>query len=161
MTQIKSNIILPALAYAVSVISFCFGVCFPLLSTGYKVFGHGVFMQDVNLLDSVVLFFESGDWFIAAIILLFTIVFPLLKYVEMGFRIFGKRQVASDSKWTKYAGSLDKWNMIDVFLVALLLLNFKMDYSIIKMELSLGATFVAIAVIMRIVTIIMIDRIKK
>ena len=48
-----------------------------------------------------------------------------------------------------------------VFLVALLLLNFKMDYSIIKMELSLGATFVAIAVIMRIVTIIMIDRIKK
>lgn len=132
-----------------------------MLSTGYKVFGHGVFMQDVNLLDSVVLFFESGDWFIAAIILLFTIVFPLLKYVEMGFRIFGKRKVASDSKWTKYVGSLDKWNMIDVFLVALLLLNFKMDYSIIKMELSLGATFVAIAVIMRIVTIIMIDRIKK
>ncbi|MFC2119359.1 paraquat-inducible protein A, partial [Bacteroidota bacterium] len=45
--------------------------------------------------------------------------------------------------------SIDKWSMLDVFLVALLLLNFKMDSNIIVMKLKIGTTFIAVSVILR------------
>ena len=53
---------------------------------------------------------------------------------------------------------LDKWNMIDVFIVALLLVNFKMGDSLIVMELQLGTAFLSISVITRILVIELIDR---
>jgi len=56
---------------------------------------------------------------------------------------------------------LDKWNMLDVFLVALLLLNFKMNSNFIVMQLKIGTTFIALAVIFRILTISLVANNEK
>jgi uncharacterized paraquat-inducible protein A len=55
-------------------------------------------------------------------------------------------------KKTSFLSKLDKWSMIDVFLVALLLLNFKMDSNVIVMKLKTGTQFIAISVILRMIT---------
>ena len=57
--------------------------------------------------------------------------------------------------------SIDKWNMLDVFLVALLLLNFKMNGAIMAMDLEIGTTFIALAVLTRMFTIIAIEQLSK
>lgn len=72
-----------------------------------------------------------------------------MKYIELAVRILR-------NKTSKMLQNLDKWNMLDVFLVALLLLNFKMQSKIMVMDLKIGTTFIALAVIFRMLTISLI-----
>ncbi|MDR0294940.1 MAG: paraquat-inducible protein A [Prevotellaceae bacterium] len=46
-------------------------------------------------------------------------ILPVFKYIELIIRV-------SKNKTSKILQNLDKWNMLDVFLVALLILNFKL-----------------------------------
>jgi uncharacterized paraquat-inducible protein A len=126
-----------------SIIFYILGMVYPIMATKYKLVGISLKSSEVNLLDSVKIFYESGDFLIAVIILVFTIVFPVLKYVELAMDIVFGRQL-------RHSADLDKWNMLDVFIVAMLLLNFKMNSSFIVMELRLGTTFLAFSVILRI-----------
>lgn len=138
----------------ISIISFSLGVYYPILSVKYSLFGVGFGKTDTNIFDSVILFYESGDYFIAAIILIFTFLLPVYKYVE----ILVKRLILG--KEIK-AYNIDKWNMLDVFLVALLLLNFKMNSAIIVMDLEIGTMFIALAVVTRMISIILLSKSSK
>ena len=134
-----------------SVLLFALGVSFPIMRTGYQIFGIGLKNAEVNIFDSVALFYDSGDWFIATVILLFTFVLPATKYIELFVRLISRRFAANHL-------NIDKWNMIDVFLVALLLLNFKMNSSFVVMELEVGAVYIALAVITRIFAVMLIKQ---
>lgn len=134
-----------------SVLFFALGVSFPIMRTGYQILGFGLKNTEVNIFDSVALFYDSGDWFIATVILLFTFVLPTVKYVELFARLITRRFATSQL-------NIDKWNMIDVFLVALLLLNFKMNSSFVVMELEIGTVYIALAVITRIFAVMLIKQ---
>ena len=137
-----------------SILFFGLGVYFPLLSTKTQVLGINLNYQALNLFDSIRLFFKDKEYFLAGIILVFTFIIPATKYIELIFRTISNKE---SSKATQH---LDKWNMLDVFLVALLLLNFKMNSNFIVMELRMGTTFIALAVIFRILTITLIQNRK-
>ena len=137
----------------ISIISFSLGVYYPLLSVKYSLFGVGFGKTNTNIFDSVLMFFNSGDYFIAAIIFVFTFLLPIYKYAEiLVMRLILGKEIKSTS--------IDKWNMLDVFLVALLLLNFKMNSAIIVMDLEIGTMFIAIAVVTRMVSIILLSKNK-
>jgi uncharacterized paraquat-inducible protein A len=142
----KSRRIISIITLALSILFFAMGVYFPLLSTKQQVLGVVLKYREVNLFDSIILFFEDREYLLAGIILIFTFLFPVFKYIELIIR-------AISNKTNNVLQHLDKWNMLDVFLVALLLLNFKMNSSIIVMQLMTGTTFIALAVIFRILTI--------
>ena len=137
----------------ISIISFSLGVYYPLLSVKYSLFGVGFGKTNTNIFDSVLMFFDSGDYFIASIIFVFTFLLPIYKYAEVLVKrlILGKEIKST---------SIDKWNMLDVFLVALLLLNFKMNSAIIVMDLEIGTMFIAIAVVTRMISIILLSKNK-
>jgi uncharacterized paraquat-inducible protein A len=121
-------------------------VSFPLLSTKQKILGIVLDYQEVNLFDSIRMFYNDKEYLLAAVILVFTFIIPVFKYMDMIIRLIL-------NKTSQALQNLDKWNMLDVFLVALLLLNFKMNSSIIVMQLKVGTTFIALAVIFRILAI--------
>ena len=137
-----------------SILFFGLGVHFPLLSTKTRILGINWSYEALNLFDSISFFFKSKEYLLATIILVFTFIIPASKYIELIFRLI-QNKVGTISQ------HLDKWNMLDVFLVALLLLNFKMNSNIIVMELRIGTTFISLAVIFRIITISIISNIKK
>ena len=126
-----------------SIVFYVLGVVCPIMATKYSLVGISFNNNEVNLLDSVKIFYESGDFLIAAIIFVFTVLFPILKYIELSMDMFFGKSM-------KFSADLDKWNMLDVFIVAMLLLNFKMNSSFIVMELRIGTTFLAISVILRV-----------
>ena len=79
---------LVALAFlAASVTFYILGLCYPLMSTKYQVLGFQIRSQEVTLFDSVRMFWESSDYLIAGIILVFTFIFPILKYIELALRL--------------------------------------------------------------------------
>jgi uncharacterized paraquat-inducible protein A len=136
------------MSLALSIVFFALGMYFPLLSTHKQVvFAFGY--KEINIFRSITLFFESREYFLAGVILVFTIILPVTEYIGLIIRIF-------KNKVLKILQHLDKWNMLDVFLVALLLLNFKMNSNIIVMHLKIGTTFIALAVIFRILTVVLI-----
>ena len=135
----------------VSIVLYILGLSYPLMSTKYQVMGFQIRSQEVTLFDSVRMFWQSSDYLIAGIILVFTFIFPILKYIELVLRL------ATGKPFLKLQ-SVDKWNMIDVFLVAMLLLNFKMNSRFIVMRLEMGTNFIALAVLTRLATILLLDR---
>ena len=152
MTQknCKNKNILGAIALIISIIFFGLGLYFPLFSTATKVI-FKFHSNDMNLFDSINFFFSNNEYFLAVIILIFTIIMPTLKYIELAICIIWNMTI-------KTTRSLDKWNMLDVFLVALLLVNFKMNSAFIVMELKIGTTFIALSVIFRIISVSLIKK---
>jgi len=136
------------IAYLLLVTSLTFfilGLYYPIIATKHQVLGFTLQYKELRLIDSVKMFYESSDFLLANIIFIFTIIFPIIKYLELSIRI-------KTQKKSTFLSKLDKWSMIDVFLVALLLLNFKMDSNVIVMKLKLGTQFIAISVILRMIT---------
>jgi uncharacterized paraquat-inducible protein A len=146
--------IIGTIALLFSITFFVLGLCFPLLSTKQQILGIVLDYKEMNLFDSIVLFVQDKEFLLAAIILIFTFLFPVFKYIDLIIRVLKR-------KTPKSLPHLDKWNMLDVFLVALLLLNFKMNSNIIVMQLKIGTTFIALSVIFRILTIQLITNNKK
>ena len=138
----------------VSIAFYVLGLTYPLMSTKYQVWGIQLKHQEVTLFDSVRMFWDSSEYLVASIILVFTFILPILKYIELALRLGTGRQFLK-------LQSVDKWNMIDVFLVAMLLLNFKMNSRFIVMQLELGTNFIALAVLTRLATILLVDGFGK
>jgi uncharacterized paraquat-inducible protein A len=144
--------ILGEMSLAFSITFFVLGMYFPLLSTCTKIvmrFGY----EEITVLKSIQMFFESKEYFLTIVIFLFTFLMPILEFTALLVRIFW-------NKTNRFLHHLDKWNMLDVFLVALLLLNFKMRSNIMVMQLKTGTTFIALSVIFRIITITLLNSLK-
>jgi paraquat-inducible protein A len=135
---------------AASAILFALGLWFPLLATKQQILGIVLKYQETTLFGSVRLFFDEKEYFIAAVIFLFTICLPIIKFIELSNRLLSFIKIPSRLKHTLQL--LDKWSMLDVFLVAVLLLNFKMDSNVIVMKLKIGTTFIALSIILRLVS---------
>ncbi|MEM0997410.1 MAG: paraquat-inducible protein A [Bacteroidota bacterium] len=105
------------------------------------------FEDEVSLISSIDAFFKSGEAFIGAVVLTFTLVFPMVKlaYMFWALRSF-------PSKWSlrinKVLSILGKYSMLDVFVLALLLLNLKFDSQLIDMELEDGIIWFAISILL-------------
>lgn len=131
------------------------GLIYPILATKKQVFGLVLKHQELRLFDSVKMFYESNDYLLAIIIFLFTIVLPIMKFFELLNRTFTILNVSKKINYLLHL--LDKWSMLDVFLVALLLLNFKLDSNFIVMKLKIGTSFIAISIILRMFATMLMD----
>lgn len=137
----------PIILLSFSILFFVLGLWYPILSTKQEILGFVLDYKEVRLFDSVKMFFENDEYFLALIILIFTIVLPIIKFIELLNR--NLNVVVIPKIVSKILHIQDKWSMLDVFLVAILLVNFKMDSSIIIMKIQIGTTFIVISVMLR------------
>lgn len=103
--------------------------------------------EEVTLIGSISFFFESNEAFLGVIIITFTIIFPLLKFIAVfwGLLAAPSKLAAGINHWFSILG---KWSMLDVFVVALLLLNLKLDSDLLNMELRSGVVYFAISILL-------------
>jgi len=90
-----------------SILFFVLGLVYPILSTKQSLFGIGLKFQEVRLFDSVKMFFESGDYLLSGIIILFTIILPIVKFIELINRVF--KFIKFSKRTTNILHALDKW----------------------------------------------------
>jgi len=123
------------------------GLYMPLMVTRSQLLGFTIKRQEVRLFDSIELFYNGHELALAIVIFAFTIVLPIAKHIELPFRISAPKN--TPNHYSKLLQTLDKWSMLDVFVVALLIMNFKLNSSIIIMELLSGTTYLAISIVLR------------
>ena len=101
----------------------------------------------IYLTGSVKYFFAEKEFFIGALILVFTFIFPILKYIFVGFRLINVQ--FGQTKWVEILVEVvNKWAMLDVFVIALIIVNMKFNTLIISTSIEIGTTFFAISVLL-------------
>lgn len=126
---------------------FGMGFMYPLLQTGYGIGPITIRQEKIYLFSSFRYFFDKGEPFIGFLLLFFTVIFPILKYLFLFLTLAG-RQFPRHGYISTALEIINKWSMLDVFIVAVLLLNLKFDSTIIVSRLESGTTLFAISVVL-------------
>lgn len=132
---------------AASLIFFILGFMFPLLKSGYGIGPFTFKTENVYISSSFRYFFDKGEVFIGLLLLFFTIIFPVMKYIFLFLTLSGKKFPRHGAVAT-ILEIINKWSMLDVFVVAVLLLNMKFDSSIIVSRLQAGTSLFAVSVLL-------------
>ena len=94
----------------VAALSFGLGISLPLIRFEKLFF----FSETPSLLAVIAGLWVEGDFGLAAVVALFSLVFPVLKLFTVFEAAYGS------GRFPAWAGVLAKWSMMDVLLVALL-----------------------------------------
>lgn len=133
------------------------GLINPILENSMLI---GLSRKPIYLFSSIKYFFAEKEYFIGMLLFIFTIVFPVFKYFFIGFRLinfqFGQR------KWVEILVEIiNKWAMLDVFVVAVIIVNMKFNSLIISTEIKVGTTFFAISVLLLMTASFILKRIEN
>lgn len=110
------------LLIAVATALLAFGVVAPLMRVSKLL----IFTDQVSLLNIIVSLFRKGDWFLALVVLAFSVVFPAAKLFAASY-VWGGCNAFSD-KVGHTLGLLDwigRWSMLDVLVAALVVFSVK------------------------------------
>ena len=111
-----------------SIVSLIVGLFAPILAiVAYEdvpVLGQTVFQyESKSILTALYKLFENGQYVIAGIILLFTVIMPVLKSLLMGLIIYGRKLHFSQYS-IQMLKNIGKWSMLDVFVIAIIVTYF-------------------------------------
>jgi paraquat-inducible protein A len=110
------------LALAAAAVCLSAGVTWPIMRASRFV----MFTQPFSILDGVQALVDDGDWAIATVIVVFSIVFPVLKIgVLAAVWVQLRRGTPPQPRLIAAAQSFGKWSMLDVFVVALVIFALK------------------------------------
>jgi paraquat-inducible protein A len=130
-----------------SLIFFIMGFMFPLLESGIAIGPFTIKSDRVYISSSFRYFFDKGEVFIGFLLLFFTIIFPIAKYIFLFLTLSGKKLPRHGPVATALE-IINKWSMLDVFVVAVLILNMKFDSDFIVSKLGSGTTLFALSVVL-------------
>ena len=109
------RLLLPVLFIAAPVL-FAFGIMLPLLTFEKLYF----FTENPSLLGIIASLYDNGDYPLAALVALFSILFPAVKMVAIAAEALATSE--SGSSWlARLVPFLSKWSMMDVMLVAIVI----------------------------------------
>jgi paraquat-inducible protein A len=85
-----------------------------------------VFESEVSVWSSLETLSAEGEWFLFLVILVFTIVFPLVKISSLAL-LWLRNGMTKERRVAiyRYVGHLGKWSMLDVYIVALFVVYIK------------------------------------
>ncbi len=131
----------------VSAIFFGLGLMYPILQTGYGIGPITLRQEKIYLASSFNYFFDQGEVFVGFILLFFTLIFPILKYIFLFYLLSG-RTIPRQGPISTVLEIINKWSMLDVFVVAVLILNMKFSSDIIISRLEAGTSLFAVSVLL-------------
>lgn len=101
---------------------FGFGIFFPF----FHVTKFWVFDDAISVVSGIMTLFEEGEYFLFAVLSLFTLAFPSAKLALLAV-IWAEREhdLARVRRLHRRVDQLGKWSMLDVFVVAILIVAMK------------------------------------
>lgn len=109
-----------------------------------------------TIIGGVVLFLEHGSYFVAAVILIASVIVPIAKMLALAWLCYCATR-ADDikqyelTKLYRVTEFIGKWSMVDVFVVAILVALIQLG-EIISIQVGFAATAFAVVVIMTMVS---------
>ena len=134
-----------------------FGLYLPLLHVTQLVFWE----SNYSIVSGIEQLFRDGEYFLGVVILLFSVVFPAGKLVVLTIIWTARLTVKERMKTLDWLGHLGKWSMLEVLIVALMILSFKLKvlahaetrYGIYVFSLSIVLSKISVARVERLASL--------
>lgn len=137
--------ILPISLFFISILFFVLGMMQPIMRTTMLL----LHKKDIYLLGTFKYFYEEGELFIAVILLIFTFILPIFKYLFLGLKLLNIT-FSSSKAVSIVIEIINKWAMLDVFVVALIIINMKMNSTFVNAELKMGTSYFTASILLMI-----------
>lgn len=137
-----------ACLFIVSVVSYVLGMIYPVFTTTRFY----LFKNEVTLLKSIETFFREGDVSLGIVILVFTLVTPVLKYIVTAVIIFS-HEISRSHRIFNMLKTIGRWSMLDVFVIAIVVLVIRMKGGMFMVTIQSGTLYFALSVITSMATI--------
>jgi paraquat-inducible protein A len=92
--------------------------------------------------------FNSGELFLGLILLIFSIFFPIAKFVILYIQYFTLKRNEKLHNILLYTG---KWSMLDVYILAILIVVMKLRHGIYQIKMEIGTVFFSLSIIISII----------
>jgi len=132
------------------------GLCTPLMSVEKMVF----WKNDYSVLTGITGLYADKEYFLAAILFFFCLVFPIVKLLTLWIMWPLKMTDDARDKILGWLAFLGKWSMLDVFVVAILIVAVKLG-PLAKVEPQQGVYIFSCAIIFSIATTNWIERLLR
>ena len=133
---------IPVLLVA-ALLLFGTGIFFPF----FHVTKFWVFNDAVSVVGGILTLFREGEYFLFAVLTLFTLVFPCVKLgLLMVIWLERDHDLARVRRLHHWVESLGKWSMLDVFVVAILIVAMK-SAGVADLHIGLGLYLFTFSVI--------------
>ena len=107
------------LLLSLSFILFCISIYLPII----KIKTIYIISKDISILQSVFILFDEGLYFLSILILIFSTVFPILKYIYL----FNFTFEINYFKKSLLMNNISNWSMTDVFVISLIISIYKVS----------------------------------
>lgn len=125
---------------SISVLTFLLGISLPF----FTITKFWFFTEDISILSSIKILFKNNDYFLGCITILFSVLFPVIKYISLFILIWKNYEKKQMRNFLK----VGKWSMTEPFALAIFIIMLKVKgFYFLEVELNLGALFFTIAVI--------------
>lgn len=138
-----------------SLLGFYLGITMPIFS-GTKFW---IFSQDISVMKSIGMLFESGEYFLGVLIFGFTLVLPAVKYLFLFMAVFSQANWVQ--KLCNWVAKIGKWSMLDVFVLAITIVFIKLHDNSMNISSQIGIVCFAIAVLSSMVLTILLQKLNK
>ena len=107
------------LLLSLSFIFFSISIYLPII----KIKTVFIISKDISILQSVFILFDAGLYFLSILILIFSTIFPILKYIYLFNFIFEINYFRK----SKLMNIISNWSMTDVFVISLIISIYKVS----------------------------------
>ena len=149
------HIEIPILIVA-STILLGFGLSLPIMHVEKMVF----WKNEYSVFTGTIGLYHDKEYFLAAILFFFSLVFPIVKLAMLGILWNFKLDALTRAKILGWLGVLGKWSMLDVFVVAILIVAVKLG-PLANVKPGSGVYLFSLAIIMSISTTLWVERVIR
>lgn len=141
----------------VSFVFFIVGMQTPIMNIRMELGSWVLRDKNLYLRGTIDFFYDEKEYFIATLLVLFTFIFPILKYIFLVLSIFNFHSPKS-KMIAEILDFINKWSMLDVFVVAIVIYNMKSHSDFFNSTLRLGTTYFAISVLLLMICSYMVKK---
>lgn len=140
-----------------AVVLFGTGIFFPF----FHVTKFWIFDDAISVVGGIATLFREGEYFLFAVLTLFTLVFPSVKLGLLGI-IWAERDhdLARVRRLHGWVSALGKWSMLDVFVVAILIVTMKAA-GLARIQIGVGLYLFTLSVVATQLASAWIDRVLR
>ena len=146
---------IPVLIFVSSVLLLT-GLLLPLMHVEKMVFWN----NEYSILTGIAGLFHDGEYFLAALLLFFSVIFPIVKIMGLWVLWVTRLDPQQRSRFLEWLGILGKWSMLDVFVVAILIVAAKLG-PLASVEPRAGIYVFCAAIFLAILITIWVERLAK
>lgn len=119
-----------------------------------------IFEEEITIVSTLFILLNNQEWLLYVVILLFTIILPISKYVLLLVYSIDKYRMSTSTRTLVFLEGISKWAMLDVFIIAIFVASIKLKM-LAAAETKFGLYLFVASIVVSIICTQILNSIQK